>query len=659
MPPANFSPIDRCQILTLNTLRTMFHSVPTLRSTLVRLRRHTFLSRHLLSTFSSPAILLSITILLATQTTDQVLAADITETRASGIPTTDNTCKIPEEYLNISSKRKWTDNEIWAWSQICAGHEANFKQKIVLDLAFGNSASNDDKHLNERKLSPAFLKTILQNEPFRSVIPPRGVHISWAYFQHPIDLTGTSLEQPLLLERSFFKSPVNMSGLTTTRLLSLQGSKFKARLDISSASIGGDLVLADGHFVTLSLPETRVDGRLELGSSNFTGPLQMNSIAISHTLSMWDATVTCALMSNARVGNNVEMRGSTFSDNLNLDSAKIEGDLIMGEETSGPTRYATVFLRDASIAGKLDMRGSRFSSWVAINSTRVGGNLIVQDAEFSSQLNMMFVRVDGNLDFRGATLYKLNLTGARVKGIFQLGGIDKHAKWNPKRPKLTLRNAEVGALQDTKSSWPDPGTELDLELDGFLYGHLIGGSSMEEYGWRSNSTNQEDPYNREKEWFIDWLKRDITYTPQPYLHLASVLAAFGHEDKAHDILYEGRDIQREQPNVSLGRWLLLSALKYTIGYGYGWRYFYALAWVVFLVIVGTIVLRLCDERYDQERLGVWYSLDMLLPVIRLREKHYKVDLNCTAVRQYFFVHKILGYVLTFFVIAGLAGLGEH
>ena len=50
-----------------------------------------------------------------------------------------------------------------------------------------------------------------------------------------------------------------------------------------------------------------------------------------------------------------------------------------------------------------------------------------------------------------------------------------------------------------------------------------------------------------------------------------------------------------------------------------------------------------------------YSFDMLLPIIRLRESHYQVDLTTWA-RYYFYFHKIMGYVLASFLLAGLAGL---
>ena len=128
---------------------------------------------------------------------------------------------------------------------------------------------------------------------------------------------------------------------------------------------------------------------------------------------------------------------------------------------------------------------------------------------------------------------------------------------------------------------------------------------------------------------------------------------------ADDILYANRDKQRGLPETSWVRWLLLSGLKCTIGYGYGLRYFRALIWVMVFVIIGTSLLRLkSKEDQDGKKLGFWYSLDMLLPVIKLRETHYKLDLQNQLVRRYFYVHKIIGYILIFFVLAGLTGLTE-
>ena len=77
-----------------------------------------------------------------------------------------------------------------------------------------------------------------------------------------------------------------------------------------------------------------------------------------------------------------------------------------------------------------------------------------------------------------------------------------------------------------------------------------------------------------------------------------------------------------------------------------------------LVLIGGVVARygaLPDP--DGERPGLWYSFDMLLPGMRLDERHAQVALR-KPFRRYFNVHRLAGYVLLFFVVGGIAGLTE-
>jgi hypothetical protein len=55
--------------------------------------------------------------------------------------------------------------------------------------------------------------------------------------------------------------------------------------------------------------------------------------------------------------------------------------------------------------------------------------------------------------------------------------------------------------------------------------------------------------------------------------------------------------------------------------------------------------------------GIAYSVDMLLPIIRLRQLHYEIDL-AGWMRYYFYFHMVMGYVLVSFLIAGLSGLAK-
>ncbi len=208
-------------------------------------------------------------------------------------------------------------------------------------------------------------------------------------------------------------------------------------------------------------------------------------------------------------------------------------------------------------------------------------------------------------------------------------------------PKLTLRSATVGTIRDDKDAWP-PG----LELEGFTYQRFgKGGRSVFDM--------------RDSDWFVGWLAKDKTYSPQPYRHLVRLLRDAGHDGNAEHILYANRERQRWDSKTSWIRWFLLSGLWLVFGYGYGWRSFLTLLWAMLFVFIGTVVLRKIKELdRDGNRPGFWYRLDMLLPAIRLREQHYEVGLK-TGAKYYFYIHKIIGYSLAFFLLAGLSGLTRY
>ena len=284
-------------------------------------------------------------------------------------------------------------------------------------------------------------------------------------------------------------------------------------------------------------------------------------------------------------------------------------------------------------------------------------SLLLRNAKFVD-VNLQFASIGSNLDARGTLLSRLNLTGTQIDGELRLGtpgweiawkGCDDHPNSSPIPPRLTLQNVTADALQDTVTAWPDC---LDRELEGFVYTRL-GGLEQED--------QEGDPqYTRGSGRFIRWLAADRSFSPQPYWQLARVLEEAGHENMAGDVRYASRERERSELGLTEARWWGLSALWATIGYGYGWRFSRALAWIVFFTGLGTVILRVRGEcSADGRRLGVWYSLDMLLPIIRLDERHYEVDTSPnTCAAYYFYFHKMAGYVLVALVLAGLTGLVE-
>jgi hypothetical protein len=154
----------------------------------------------------------------------------------------------------------------------------------------------------------------------------------------------------------------------------------------------------------------------------------------------------------------------------------------------------------------------------------------------------------------------------------------------------------------------------------------------------------------------------------------------GEPDKANDLLYAARERRRRAAlkkvrirghRGEVFEGVGLGFLRWTIGYGLGNRYFRVLWWVGGLSLLGMFVLVAAGQHLPERWPSLFFaSLDRFLPVIKLNKAHEAlifgdssahppVDPQPYWVQIYFYVHKIIGWVLGSFVIAGLAGLTQR
>ena len=457
-----------------------------------------------------------------------------------------------------------------------------------------------------------------------------------------LDMGSATIASSLLMHGGAEFRDVILRGAKVGGQLSMIGSIFKGELDMDGTSIARDLFMHEGaEFRDVTLRGAKIGGQLTMAGSKFAGILNMSSVSVTDSLFMSrGAEFRNVVLRGAKIGGQLAMVGSKFTGNIDMDSTSVGDSLLM----SGVTAFGDVVLREAKIGGQLSIMDSTFMGGFTMESASVAGSVLATNAKFGEMLNIPFVDIGSNLDVRATTVEIVDLTGAKINGELRLGSSDmEEITWrhSRQRPKLILRNTQVTFLQDTKETWPD---YLERELGGFTYKNF-GGLGAEE---------QEIISDRDSKWFINWLEKDDSYSPHSYRHLSSVLRETGHEDIADAILFAGRERERRDSNLWQLKWWGLWALQIIVGYGYGMGNFRALFWAMVFVVVGFAVLR-CKVK-DRE-LGLWFSIDMLLPFIRLSERHYKSELQGWP-RYYFFFHAIVGYVLTLFVIAGLSGLTE-
>ena len=419
---------------------------------------------------------------------------------------------------------------------------------------------------------------------------------------------------------------------------SLSGGRAAAfgEVILSGARVDGHLILRDAAFGEVILNVARVDGHLVLDKATVTGLLNMNSLQVGQDLSM--------------------------------------------SGTQAPATFQEVILTVAKVDGHLVLSGAKVEGLLNMNGLQVGQTLSMRGTQ-APAINLGFAHITRNLDLSGAELKSFDLSAARIEGELGMGSSgDSATLWAEKDAHINLHNAHVGILQDWaaldreakywRSSWPN---DASLQLDGFTYDRL---GRFDPRANQEIEAGEEMLHERPVTWYLNWLRRDETFSPQPYEYLAATFRKAGEADKADDVLYASRERVREQAKPRL-RWWGLSLLKYTISYGIGSGYFFLpLFWVVGLAIASTIILfaagqpvtcdivdqpsgclsnRLADSSMAARFV---YSLGQVLPIVELDPAHKNVQLTGWVWLWFVLLVRPFGYVLAGAIVAGMAGLTQ-
>ena len=181
----------------------------------------------------------------------------------------------------------------------------------------------------------------------------------------------------------------------------------------------------------------------------------------------------------ATIGGDLSAVGGTFKNSngkaLQADLIKVRGSVFVRDNF---VAQGEVFLLSATVGGNLDATGGTFKNpnSRALNAAgiEVSGNVFL-NRSFVAEGEVLLhgAKVNGQLEVEDAWLDALDLEGAHVTGGFFWRNI--HADRRPDFPNkgwktnLDLTNANVGALADEETSWPEKGR---LRLDGFLYDRI-------------------------------------------------------------------------------------------------------------------------------------------------------------------------------------------
>jgi hypothetical protein len=204
-------------------------------------------------------------------------------------------------------------------------------------------------------------------------------------------------------------------------------------------------------------------------------------------------------------------------------------DLILGKLGGNLLPPKGIVIQDAQIIGDVDLRGCMVSCPISLQKCKVLGVLdfsgativeLVLTGTSVERLCLSEVTCKGSiiLSYGFRTLHQVVARGAKIS--LEAAEIQEAFFWRHVRNLwgiVDLTNARVGCLIDDPDSWPSKG---NLRLAGFTYGSV-------------ESNTSTIYYDR-----LDWLERQYEphltddFRPQPFEQLVKVLQATGRESEA-------------------------------------------------------------------------------------------------------------------------------
>jgi hypothetical protein len=401
---------------------------------------------------------------------------------------------------------------------------------------------------------------------------------------------------------------------------------------------------------TLNLENANLRAKLWLESSRFDGDIALDGAISDYSIDLEKSHVSGEFRANSVNVRRMELASIYVGKKFDLTGAKINGYLNM---------------KCAGVVGRL------FADLIEVN-----GLALLDHARFDDKVLLRYAKIAADLDFNHSKLASIDLSGTRVHGqlVFDNEAANKpkcdfepRTQWTggtgADPASLVVRNTSADSWRGRKDGWPA------LNLDGFTYTrfHVDGLGPDGDLG----------------KWGAEWLRKDQSGSTQPYHQYAETITKLGRTTEADAVRFEGRE--RERQAASGLKFVEMTFARYLIGYGFGGGYFLALGWAAFFVSVGYILLRASSEgrrlrevpngirrpitrenlrlRTEREPVskghappGLLFCIDLLLPLIQFRRSHYDIEFKSKLLAGYFICHRVVGFVLGSFILAGIAGL---
>jgi hypothetical protein len=513
-----------------------------------------------------------------------------------------------------------TKAEKCAWERIRLGQIAVFA-KPELEKPDGTRQEESPQSRDSRSLRGEFIKEMLR-EKWSKQIPVEGIRISGAIIGN-LTLDNIAIDQRFECQRCDFEGGARFLYVRPKWFIDLSGS----------------------HILGPADPQCKEDER------DLSGVLNLGGLSGEGSIILRDVTADCSItLDGARIKENLILQGT--------DALKLEG-------------------KEAQIDGRVSIEHSRFIN-LSFDKARIGRlviadiNGLYEDEKNGAEISLDGASVDRDLELQGGLIKSVFASNMAVGGKLSIGDLRRKNKTGKSEVRpltcegqcvITMHNSNVASLE-LRDGLPAQFNVVGLTYKSFNLltenGEDIDPNADDKQRYlkwlycpsvKSGAPAADSFVRRVRQWFQNGVDCSPEgHSPQPYLQLANVFKVAGLDAEADQVHIWGRDAARLQANWVSWPW---ETIQWGL-IGYGYRKWLAFVWIGFFLVVGWIVVRRSHVA-RKHHFGFTYSFDMLLPIVRLREAHYKTELELPY-RAYFYFHRIIGYLLGLLLLAALSGL---
>ena len=409
------------------------------------------------------------------------------------------------------------------------------------------------------------------------------IYLQGAWISVVLDLPHSNIPYALMFNNCHFDAFVSMQYAECVALY-LNGSRLVQGLYADGLTTRGDVNFRDGFSAEdeVRLLSASIGGNLDCADGKFHNP---GKYAISadgltakgHVYLRRDFSAEGGVrLLGANIGGSLDCEGGKFhnpdGNALHADGLTTKDLVCLG---GGFSAEGGVQLLGANIGGNLDCEGGKFHNpgkyALSADGLTTKGSVNFRDGfSVEGEVRLLSASISENLDCTGGKFhnpkgYALNVDGGNISGGLLW--------WNTTcEGDVNLAYAKADVLADAPDSWKS----CKVALDGFIYNRFVGPVDFHSC--------------------IEWLAKrpdGMEFSPQPYEQAAKVLFGMGHVQGAREILLEKERLQTKDGKM---HWLRKVGRRlWDVFAGYGYRLRYTAAWMMGIVVFGTVIFGVADS----------------------------------------------------------------